>query len=445
MKKRMSNILLLLAMLILSSYAVAAQCLDQDGDLYGVGCELGGDCNDNDLSINPGMSEFCGNGVDDNCDGVVDEGSCCADFDSDSYGNPGSEICAEPATDCDNTNPSINPGVSENTFELCLDGVDNNCNGLIDKDDTGCSAFYPPGEEELTSESSSTVTSSGVSNLAEGGSFLCTISKTAWTDMEGNILTEIPPGEDIALMAFGQDCEDEEVTFEIHKQGGNGLVESGKETFSAYTEGEAATYVTQAPTEEGIYAFTATTEAETLTSTTLVVGAVSDQQCEIQWDCSSIDYGECVDGIKTRSICTGYEGTAQCCSDEASCLCAPIMPTGICTEYTYALAESQKSCITQETPKFKETSKKEREEETPEEGAKLPWGLIGAGAGLLVLIIGVVLFFMLKKPVAQVPASLINYIKSAKDKKISENAIKQALEKSGWKPEQIKAAFKKAK
>jgi hypothetical protein len=43
---------------------------DADGD----GIPWCDDCNDGDVKVRPGVAELCGNGIDDNCDGQIDEG-----------------------------------------------------------------------------------------------------------------------------------------------------------------------------------------------------------------------------------------------------------------------------------------------------------------------------------------------------------------------------------
>ncbi len=96
------------------------------------------DCDDSDGSVNPTATEVC-DGVDNNCDGQIDEGvkvSFYADIDSDGFGdiNNSVQACSIPAgyvsdnTDCDDNNGNVNPGASE----IC-DGVDNNCDGQVDE------------------------------------------------------------------------------------------------------------------------------------------------------------------------------------------------------------------------------------------------------------------------------------------------------------------------
>ncbi len=89
--------------------------LDKDGYNSDV------DCNDNNSKVNPGAQEICGDGIDNNCNGQVDEDcSSGIDRDKDGYDND---------VDCDDYNSSIHPGAKE----ICGDKIDNNCNGLIDE------------------------------------------------------------------------------------------------------------------------------------------------------------------------------------------------------------------------------------------------------------------------------------------------------------------------
>jgi hypothetical protein len=98
------------------------------------------DCNDNNASVHPGScDEINGNGIDDNCDGTADNGWGTVvfyiDADSDEYGDPNSFIyeCSQPAgyvtdsSDCNDADDAINP----NALEI-LNGIDDNCNGVID-------------------------------------------------------------------------------------------------------------------------------------------------------------------------------------------------------------------------------------------------------------------------------------------------------------------------
>ena len=80
------------------------------------------DCNDANAAINPGATEVC-DGVDNNCNGQVDEGlpttTWYPDDDGDGYGDPAGPIldqCGQPTgyvadnTDCNDANPLEYPG-----------------------------------------------------------------------------------------------------------------------------------------------------------------------------------------------------------------------------------------------------------------------------------------------------------------------------------------------
>jgi Cys-rich repeat protein len=55
---------------------VPGNCIDLDGDGYGVNCEKGGDCDDSDENVYPGAPELC-DGKDNDCDGEIDPDWAC--------------------------------------------------------------------------------------------------------------------------------------------------------------------------------------------------------------------------------------------------------------------------------------------------------------------------------------------------------------------------------
>ncbi|MFM7222413.1 MAG: MopE-related protein, partial [Bacteroidota bacterium] len=84
-------------------------------------------------------TELC-NGIDDNCDGLVDGSNLIyttyyKDADADGFGllNDDSVSCDQPvgyvavAGDCNDANASINPSISEQ-----CNAIDDDCDGMID-------------------------------------------------------------------------------------------------------------------------------------------------------------------------------------------------------------------------------------------------------------------------------------------------------------------------
>ena len=116
--------------------------LDADGD--GVVAE--NDCDDMDPSVHPGATETC-NGLDDNCDGQVDEGvmlTFFADEDGDGYGSDVSipscslpEGAAEASDDCDDADASRHPEADER-----CNAIDDDCDGDVDEGAIDASVFY---------------------------------------------------------------------------------------------------------------------------------------------------------------------------------------------------------------------------------------------------------------------------------------------------------------
>ena len=107
--------------------------IDADEDSY-ISAE---DCDDSNANINPSADELC-DGLDNNCNGQVDEGVTTeffGDSDADGYGNIFIviEACEVPSgyvtngSDCDDTSKESFPSAEE----IC-DGLDNDCDDEID-------------------------------------------------------------------------------------------------------------------------------------------------------------------------------------------------------------------------------------------------------------------------------------------------------------------------
>jgi hypothetical protein len=93
------------------------------------------DCSYIDSSlVFPGAEEIL-NGLDDNCNGLIDEDNpICVDLDGDGFGAVFNVDCLNQGIDCDDNNFLINPSA----LESCGNFVDDNCNGRINE---GCKRF----------------------------------------------------------------------------------------------------------------------------------------------------------------------------------------------------------------------------------------------------------------------------------------------------------------
>jgi len=131
--------------------------------------DLDTDCDDDNRDVSPDGVEAC-NGIDDDCDGGIDDADpdddptgttlFFVDGDGDGFGDPQATVraCAvsdgivDDQSDCDDGNEEVFPGAEE----VC-NGIDDDCNQTVDDDATDALTFYRDTDGDSFGDANATV------------------------------------------------------------------------------------------------------------------------------------------------------------------------------------------------------------------------------------------------------------------------------------------------
>ena len=183
--------------------AAVAEQRDADSD----GSPSGQDCDDENSDIHANAPEHC-DGVDEDCDGTVDDNAVdrktfFRDADGDGYGGTADHTprCAplpgfaDVGGDCDDAEPQVHPGASE----VCATPYDDNCDGEANESDAlDASTWWPDADAD------------GFGDSSETAAIACT-ADAGLVDKDGDCNdddTEIrPDAHDVCDDSVDQDCD----------------------------------------------------------------------------------------------------------------------------------------------------------------------------------------------------------------------------------------------
>ncbi len=171
-------------------FALISNCVDNDGDGYN---RCPDDCNDNDSDIHPGVTDEC-DGIDNNCDGIIDDGDADSDGVSNCMDNcPGDSNPGQEDMDgdgfgdiCDTCPPVPNPGQEPDTTDPVLavpPDVTEGCSGM---DGTPVDVGMATATDNCCSEETIVISNDAPAVFPAGD----TVVTWTATDCNGNFTTE---------------------------------------------------------------------------------------------------------------------------------------------------------------------------------------------------------------------------------------------------------------
>ncbi len=199
-------------------------CLDSDGDGYGSNgdptCPLGTaiDCNDNDVTINPGASDSNCNDVDEDCSGTADDGYAVTPT------NCGTGACASTGQiECqtgvvvDTCTVGTPQTEGPNGDPTCIDSIDNDCDGVADGSDIDCNDPNIDDDSDGWTENQGDCDDTDL-NVYPGAARICD-GKDSDCDGRLDIVTDIDNDSDGWAVCAG-DCNDSDPSINPGQQEG---------------------------------------------------------------------------------------------------------------------------------------------------------------------------------------------------------------------------------